>query len=125
VPPLRYDFIIRDYRQLQVWRRSDKVVMGVYRLTHAMTMEERYGLRSQIRRAAVSVPTNIAEGCGRYSKRDLRRFLDIAAGSASELEYLLDLSVRLGVVSGRAAIRLVGEVGEVKKTLEAYRKTIV
>lgn len=88
----------RNHRQLTVFQKADELAVLVYRLTAKFPAEERFELRSQLRRAAVSTPTNIVEGCARDSRRDYVRFLDIACGSASEVAYLLHLAERLSVV---------------------------
>lgn len=88
----------RNHRQLTVFQKADELAVLVYRLTAKFPPDERFELRSQIRRAAVSTPTNIVEGCARDGRRDYARFLDIASGSANEVSYLLDLSARLGVL---------------------------
>ena len=85
----------KGYKKLIVWNKADKLVMGVYLKTRSFPREEIFGITSQLRRAAVSVPTNIVEGCGRQSSKDLRRFCSIALGSLNEVEYLLDLSSNL------------------------------
>lgn len=83
---------MRDFRQLKVWAKAHSLTLAVYRATAAFPREEQYGLTSQLRRAAASIPTNLAEGCGRYGDAELARFVGIAAGSASEVEYLLMLA---------------------------------
>ena len=77
---------MKDFRSLLVWNKSHQRVLGIYRLIAAFPKEERYGLSDQIRRAAVCIPANIAEGCGRGSDADFARLLQMAMGSASELE---------------------------------------
>lgn len=89
---------MKDFRKLKVWAKAHRVALGVYTLTVSFPREERYGLTSQMRRCAVSVPSNIAEGCGRRSDADFARFLQIAMGSASELEYQLLLAHDLGFI---------------------------
>lgn len=106
---------MRDFRQLKVWEKSHRLTLGVYKATATFPRPELYGLTSQIRRACVSVPANIAEGCGRSGEAELARFLDIAMGSASELEYHLILAHDLGLLDTSERNRLVGEVIEVKR----------
>ena len=89
----------RDYRKLDVFNLADRAVIQVYPATCVFPNEERYGLVRQIRRAAVSVPCNIVEGCARRGDGEYLNFLNIAFGSANETRYLLDLSRRLGMLS--------------------------
>ena len=88
----------RDPSNLKVFHLADELVVEVYRATQGFPAEERYGLQAQLRRAAVSVPTNIVEGCARNSERDYLHFVDMAIASASEVRYLLGLSARLGIL---------------------------
>lgn len=89
----------RPHKQLEVWSLSVDFVKKIYRLTSEYPSEEKYGLTSQLRRAAVSVPTNIAEGAARDSEREFKRFLHMSSGSLSELDTLLVLSSELGILS--------------------------
>jgi four helix bundle protein len=83
---------MKDFRDLKVWEKAHELALGIYRRTVAFPREELYGLTSQVRRSGVSVPSNIAEGCGRGTDADFGRFLQIAMGSACELEYQLLLA---------------------------------
>ncbi|MCP9758466.1 four helix bundle protein [Aquitalea sp. S1-19] len=84
------------HKQLDVWQQSMNLSVDIYRLTASFPVEERYGLSQQMRRASVSIPSNIAEGCGRASLRDYLHFVAIARGSLNELETQLELALRLG-----------------------------
>ena len=106
-----------DYKKLRVWEAADRLVLAIYKETAAFPTPEHFGLRSQLRRAAVSVPSNIAEGCGRNTLPQLRQFARFALGSANEVEYQLGLAARLGFLDGAAAERLVAETLEVKRML--------
>jgi four helix bundle protein len=88
----------RNHEKLRVFQLADALAFQVYRHTASFPAAERIGLQSQLRRAAISAATNIVEGCARRSRADYARFVDIALGSATETDYLLDLSRRLGVV---------------------------
>jgi four helix bundle protein len=89
----------RDHKKLETFHLADALAICIYRETVNFPPPERYGLQSQIRRAAVSVPTNIVEGCARRSESDYLRFLDIALSSANEADYLVDLCFRLSMLT--------------------------
>lgn len=108
---------MRDFRKLKVWERSHRLALAVYAATAEFPREELYGLTSQTRRSCASVPANIAEGCDRSGDAELARFLQISAGSASELEYHLLLARDLNLMDARAHEHLTGEVTEVKRML--------
>ncbi len=90
---------MKDFRSLEVWKQSHQLVLNIYRHTQSLPKSELFGLTSQIRRAATSIPTNIAEGCGRDGEAELGRFLTIAKGSTSEVEYLLQLACDLNYIA--------------------------
>jgi four helix bundle protein len=108
---------MKDFRDLKVWLAAHQLTLGIYRKTETFPREERYGLVGQLRRAAVSIPANIAEGCGRRGDREFARFLQIAMGSASELEYLLVLSLDLGWIFETDHQSLTSETIDVKRML--------
>jgi len=115
---------MKAFRQLQVWQKAHSIVLEIYQVTVDFPMEERFGLISQIRRASISVPANIAEGCGRGSDAELAHFLQIAMGSASELEYHLLLSNDLSYLNAMEYERIAALVVEVKKMLSSFIKKL-
>ena len=108
---------MQDFRRLNVWVKAHKLALCVYEATRGYPADERFALLSQTRRAAASIPTNIAEGCGRGSDADFRRFLLIASGSACELDYLLILGKDLGYLASSTYPDLHLAVTEVKRML--------
>jgi len=115
---------LRDFRKLQVWEKSHKLALIVYRKTDSFPKSEIFGLTSQIRRAIISIPTNIAEGCGRKSKKEFLYFLNIAFGSASELQYLIFLSFELKYLDKTTENPILEEIGEIKMMLCSLIKTV-
>lgn len=115
---------MKDFRDIKVWRRAHNLVLKVYKVTKPFPREEIYGLTSHIRRAAASVPTNIAEGCGRNTDAELARFMEIASGSASELDYLLLLATDLGLLAEDSYNELLTELIEIRKMLTTFIKTV-
>ena len=89
----------RGYKKLIAWQKADELALQVYKATEMFPREETYGVKSQLRRAALSVPTNLVEGNGRQGKREFKQYVNIALGSLSEVEYLLDFSLKLGYFS--------------------------
>ena len=110
---------MRDYKTLKVWEKAHRLTLATYRATNSFPGEERYGLIGQLRRAAVSMTSNIAEGCGRRGDREFARFLYMAMGSASELEYLILLVRDLGWLNPSAYDDLQATTVEVKRMLAA------
>ena len=110
---------MRDFRQIKVWSKAHSLTLEIYKATAALPVEERYGLTSQLRRAAVSVPSNIAEGFGRGGNAELARFLRIGMGSATEVEYQILLARDLKLLSPQVYADLQIQVVEVKKMLGA------
>ncbi|MFT3911700.1 MAG: four helix bundle protein [Ferruginibacter sp.] len=111
---------MRDYQQFAFWQRSHQLTLRIYKATKTFPKEEIYGLVSQMRRSSSSVPTNIAEGCGRFSNAELKRFLVIAAGSISELHYQLILSKDLGYLSEILFKELIDETTQIRKMIHRY-----
>lgn len=108
---------MRDYKKYTVWQKSHELVLEIYKVTVHFPKEEVYGLTSQMRRSASSIPTNVVEGCGRNTDKDFCRFLYFAFGSANELEYQLILSKDLNFLESETAMSLISKVEEIKKML--------
>ena len=115
---------MQDFRKLKVWEKAHRLTMAVYGATKPFPSDERYGLTSQLRRAAMSIPNNIAEGCGRRSDKEFANFVNIALGSASEVEYLLLLSRDLGHLEEGKYRHLQNSVQEIKRMLTALQKKL-
>ncbi len=114
---------MRDFKQLKVWEKSHKFTLAIYQITGHFPKNELYGLTSQLRRSASSVPTNIAEGYGRSGQTERSHFLNIALGSTCEVEYLLLLSKDLGYIPEAEFNGCVSDLEEVRKMLIAlYNK---
>jgi four helix bundle protein len=111
---------VRDFKQLKVWQKAHRLVLDTYRHARGFPAEERYGLTAHLLKSAISVPSNIAEGCGRTRDTELAHFLGIAAGSASETEYQLLLAHDLGYLAEPDHRALNAQVNEVKRMLNAF-----
>lgn len=108
---------MKSFRELLVWEKSHRLTLVSYAATQSFPRDELFGLTSQIRRACSSIPANIAEGCGRNSDAELRRFLEIAMGSASELEYHLLLAHDLKLLESEQYRQLDESTREVKRMI--------
>jgi four helix bundle protein len=115
---------MRDHTKLRAFELADEVAMLVYRVTARFPKEELFGLTSQIRRAAVSVPSNIVEGCARDSQADYLRFLNIAFGSLRELHYQLNLSKRLGFLTNEDSSLIEPKILEAEKVLSGLIRSL-
>ena len=115
---------MRDFHKYQVWQRGHQFSLDVYKQTKRFPKEELFGMTSQLRKASTSIPINIAEGCGRRSDAEFAHFLNIAAGSASEVEEELLLSFDLEFLDGEAYQQLDKEVKEIKAMLGKLIETL-
>jgi four helix bundle protein len=115
---------MKDFRSLQVWEKAHQLTLSSYRLTNTFPKSELYGLTSQIRRCAVSIAANIAEGCGKRGNGEFQRYLNIAAGSASELEYHFLLARDLGYLAEADYPALNAAVVEVKRMLASLARKV-
>ena len=115
---------MKDFKKLKVWEKAHGSALSIYRLTNSFPKHEQYNLVSQIRRAVLSIPTNIAEGAGKFTNTDFARFLQIALGSTHEVEYLLLFSCELEYLSKEEYELAVREIGEIKAMLIALIKKV-
>ena len=110
---------MRNYKDLRVWEEAHTLTLSVYKATQAFPKEERFGITSQIRRSAASIPANLAEGCGRRSDGEMARFVQIAMGSGAELSYHLLLAKDLGFVKNEVHALLNENLERVMRMLSA------
>jgi|ERR1017187_3007828 four helix bundle protein len=115
---------MQDFRKLQVWQKRHQLSLEVYRITVNFPRREIFGLSSQVRRAAVSITANLAEGCGRNTDADLVRFVQMAFGSACELESHLELARDLKYLSSSDHRKLLDQVVEIKRMLSGLLSKI-
>jgi four helix bundle protein len=108
---------MRDYKKFSVWEKSHQLTLDIYKVLLTFPKDEMFGLTSQIKRSSSSIPTNIAEGCGRSSDKDFCRFLYISFGSANELEYQIFLSIELNFLEKEQGQIFLKQIEEVKKML--------
>ncbi len=115
---------IKTYRDLIVWQKAMQLVVDVYRACDNLPANERFGLDSQIKRAAVSIPSNIAEGYGRHSTADYIRFLHVASGSLNELQTQLEIALRVGYLDTGSHMRFDAASREVERLLSALIRSL-
>ncbi len=115
---------MRDYKKYKVWELGHEITLEVYRLTQNFPKQEIYGVTSQMRRASSSIPANIAEGCGRESDAEFKRFLIISQGSANELEYFTVLAKDLGYIEEPAFSKINDEVDKIRRSLNNLIKKL-
>ncbi|SKB31268.1 four helix bundle protein [Daejeonella lutea] len=113
-----------DFNSLAIWQLSHTLTLKIYSVSHDFPKQEIYGLTSQIRRSCSSIPTNIAEGCGRSSNVEMRRFLIISSGSASELHYQLILAKDLNYISEPLYKELCAQLLNIRRMISAFIKNI-
>jgi four helix bundle protein len=110
---------MQNYKELKVWEKAHSLTLDVYKATQSFPGEEKFGLISQLRRASSSIPANIAEGCGKSTNAELRHFLNIALGSANEVEYFLLLAKDLKYLPEEKFIELTTDINSIKAMLIA------
>ena len=115
---------MKDFRKLVVWEKSHKLTLLIYKVTVAFPKEEQYVLTSQIRRAAASAPTNIAEGCGKQTQVDFARYLQQAFGSVQEVQYLSFLCYELKYIEENVYLALEEDINQLKAMLINLIKTV-
>ena len=115
---------MRNFRNYDIWKDSLNFVQEVYKLVKEFPSEEKFGLRSQITRSAVSIPSNIAEGASRKSEKDFTRFLGVALGSAFELETQLIIAINLNYISKTKEKALLEDLHSIQKRIYAFQKII-
>jgi len=113
-----------DYKKLLVWKKAHQLVLLIYKETNNFPSEEKYGITSQFRRAAVSIPTNIAEGAGKFSQKDFAQFLQVAFGSTHEIEYLNLLSSDLNYLKNDSSQKINSQICEIKAMLISLIKKV-
>lgn len=115
---------MRNFKKYDIWVLSHALTLKIYEITNSFPKEEIYGLISQIRRATSSIPTNISEGCGRESDTEFNRFLTIAIGSASEVEYLIILAKDLNYLNEDSFNKLNEDINTIKRKIYTLKQKL-
>jgi len=116
---------MHQFKELQIWKKSRLFCSKIYNVTATFPSEEKFGIINQLRRASVSIPSNIAEGSSRNSNKDFARFLEIAIGSAYEVETQLLISSDLGFINEKNTTELISLLGEITKMTSRFRATLL
>jgi len=114
-----------NFRELKIWQKSKALCLEVYKVTKEFPSDERFGLTNQIRRCSVSIPSNIAEGCGRNTEKQLVNFLNISMGSLTELDTQIIISSEIGYINEDKSNELLREINELEKMINVFRIKIV
>ncbi|SEA05813.1 four helix bundle protein [Psychroflexus halocasei] len=115
---------MHNYKELKIWQKSIDLVENVFQLIRELPLSEKYGLIDQIKRSAISVPSNIAEGAGRNSNKDFRRFLSISKGSLNELNTQLIISNRLNFIDNDKLNQLEKDINEIQKIIYKFNQNL-
>lgn len=115
---------MRNFRELEIWKESMSLTREIYTHTGQFPKAEQFGLISQIRRSSISIPSNIAEGCSRFSQKEFTRFLEVALGSLFELETQITLSKEIGCLEESKFERLCSKIKTLQKRIYAFMKFI-
>ena len=119
-----HNIVMRDHRKLRAFELADNLVLSIYSITKTFPRQEQFGLTIQLRRAAISIASNIVEGCARHSQADYIRFLDMAFGSSREVEYQLTVAHRLGYVPDDAGQKVAQQADETAKVLAGLLRSL-
>ena len=115
---------MHQFKELEIWKRSRRFCSEIYNVTSAFPSDEKFGLTNQLRRASISIPSNIAEGSSRNSNKDFSRFLEIVIGSAYEIETQLLIALDLGFISSNESEKLINQLDEIIKMISRFRSTL-
>ena len=115
---------MHQFKELEIWKRSRQFCSEIYHVTSSFPNDEKFGLTNQLRRAAVSIPSNIAEGSSRNSNKDFSRFLEIAIGSSYEIETQLLIASDLKFITTDESEKLINQLNEIIKMISRFRSTL-
>ena len=119
-----YNVFMQDFTQLNIWQKAHSFTVNIYKKTAGFPSEEKFGLTSQMRRASVSIESNIAEGCGRNGDREFSRFIDLAQGSAYEVRCQIFIARDLDFISADESSLLLNKISEISRMMIAFQKKL-